>query len=139
MFNTFVTREAPRYPQTIHEHRAPTDESVRILMELEKAAERRVIERGKTDSADLDVRWSLLANPHGDSLADLHMLLTLNGKEHRWSETLCLSRWTDPRERGKLILDSVSKFIANHVLCELFSSKNRIIFETLCEPHKHGY
>lgn len=38
-YPTFVTRsEAPRYPQTVHEHRAPTDESIKLYKEmLEKA------------------------------------------------------------------------------------------------------
>ena len=37
MFDTYVKRTttAPAYPQTIHEHRAPTDESIRLLKEME--------------------------------------------------------------------------------------------------------
>lgn len=50
-----------------------------------------------------------------------------------------MSRWLDPRERGRMILESVSKFLANQVLCDLCFGKNRGIFDTLCEPHKHGY
>jgi hypothetical protein len=40
---TFVTTsEAPRYPQTVHEHRAPTDESIRTLREMERKIEENV-------------------------------------------------------------------------------------------------
>lgn len=43
MFDTHVHRSAPPYPQSIHsethEHRAPTDESVKLLREMEQKAQ----------------------------------------------------------------------------------------------------
>jgi len=47
MFNTYVhettVTEGPRYPQTIHEHRAPTDAAIKLYGELEEKAIRNVI------------------------------------------------------------------------------------------------
>lgn len=53
MFNRTIV-QAPRGPSTVvhHEHRAPTDDSVRILSEMERAAEARIIETIRLDSND---------------------------------------------------------------------------------------
>ncbi len=44
-----VHKHAAPYPQTIHEHRAPTEESVRLLSAMEKAAEEKVIFVGNVE------------------------------------------------------------------------------------------
>ena len=38
---TYVTEQ--RYPQTIHNHRAPTDESIKILNEMQEKAEKNLL------------------------------------------------------------------------------------------------
>jgi hypothetical protein len=38
MFDTTIVKQAPAYPQTVHEHRAPTDASVRLLNEMQDKA-----------------------------------------------------------------------------------------------------
>lgn len=43
MFDTTIVKQAPAYPQTIHEHRAPTDESVRLLNEMQSEAKVNII------------------------------------------------------------------------------------------------
>lgn len=52
MFDTHIhrTTAAPAYPQTVHEHRAPTDESVRLLDEMEFKARERIIHAIRCDS-----------------------------------------------------------------------------------------
>ena len=44
MFDSYVIRREPNYPQIVHEHRAPTDESVRLLKEFEEKADKKIVE-----------------------------------------------------------------------------------------------
>lgn len=45
MFDNYIVKQSPAYPQTIHEHRAPTDESVRLLKEMEEKAKNSFIKK----------------------------------------------------------------------------------------------
>ncbi|MEE8368605.1 MAG: hypothetical protein V3S30_09840, partial [Thermoanaerobaculia bacterium] len=47
------TTVAPSYPQTIHEHKAPTDDSVKLLREMEEAARKSVLEVYRFEDNDL--------------------------------------------------------------------------------------
>lgn len=47
MLDTYVLRQQPAYPQhiesTTHEHKAPTDESIKLLREMEEKARAQII------------------------------------------------------------------------------------------------
>lgn len=46
MFDTTIIRQGPSYPQNVNitEHRAPTDESVKLLNEMQEKAKRNLID-----------------------------------------------------------------------------------------------
>lgn len=67
--------------KTVHEHRAPTDESLRILMELEAAALERVVARGDLGNL-LKGTWTVIDNP-SDMTRSAHCCFDLNGRKVR--------------------------------------------------------
>jgi len=87
MFDTYTS--APNYPQkvTIHEHRATTDESVKLLKEFKKEAEKNIIDSFKFD--DNEVRGVLIRSYISGYGTDetLHIKFTLNGQDHYIKET----------------------------------------------------
>lgn len=65
MFNTYHThRTAAPYPQHVesHEHRAPTDESVRLLREMEQKAIDSVIHAIRCDANQFKFRATVMEN-----------------------------------------------------------------------------
>jgi hypothetical protein len=55
MFDTFVVRPGDAsHPHTHHEHRAPTDQSVALLREMERAALDKVIQAVRVENCGVD-------------------------------------------------------------------------------------
>jgi len=80
---------APAYPQTIHEHRAPTDESVKALREMEDAARDSILDVYRMEDNALNGIVVLLKarNPH-DFSRSLYVQFSLNGKQFRFERKL---------------------------------------------------
>ena len=67
----------------VHEHRAPTDESVRILRELENAAIDKIVATIQTAPNSLDARWIVIEETYGFCRRFI-CKYTLNGTDHRF-------------------------------------------------------
>ncbi len=84
MFNkTFIT-QAPAYPQhiTVNEHRAPTDESVRLLREAEDRAQKAITQATRVENCPIDI----ILHSSNDFINDNDKyvcIFKLNGKKHR--------------------------------------------------------
>lgn len=82
MFDTIKIGGGDSYHRhEITEKKAPTDESVRLLREMEAAAEKNVLCRGKLESNILqDIKWIIAHQPHEDKILG-RVRFSLNGQE----------------------------------------------------------
>jgi hypothetical protein len=108
----YVTRE-------VHEHRAPTDESVKLLREMEAKAQEQVIEAMHVGDMTFECvvhtlkRWE-------DDTTTLKAVFSLNGKkltaeytDHAWR--------TNKRDMVMKLRDEMAKVIAEQVLIPALS------------------
>jgi CRISPR/Cas system-associated endonuclease/helicase Cas3 len=84
-----VTRDVEKH---VHEHRAPTDESVALLKEMEEKAQEKLLRSYKLDTNDFNAVWHVMQ----DNLHMTHRVLIqfeLNGKTHdiEYSIDMCAS------------------------------------------------
>lgn len=103
----YVTRE-------VHEHRAPTDESVKLLREMEQKARDQVIEAIHVGDTTFECVLHTLKRPMDDS-TELLAIFSMNGKkmtvshrEHNWMGT-----------KAELVIklrDAMAKEIATTIL-----------------------
>lgn len=102
----FVTRE-------IHEHRAPTDESVRLLREMEAKAEGEVDRRVRLEAngfeAVVDVAEDMVAR---ETLLDCRFLL--NGQRHK--VRVAIGRQEGPETAAQKLRDTVAVEIAGQIM-----------------------
>ncbi len=101
--------------RTINEHRAPTDESVRLLSEMEEKVLRRVIFSEKTTNCELQV-FTVVLQPSFDS-GDFEFRygFTLNGKPTQGKVKVPWRTWADMcTDRS-----AVSSFIREHVATDI--------------------
>lgn len=113
----YVTRE-------IHEHRAPTDESVRLLKELEEKAEAKIIETIRIADTSFEcVVHQFLEAMTMDTV--LRAVFSLNGKkhkaEHRFQESI--RDRMDHQKEFTALRDEVAKVIATEMICDAFRRK----------------
>lgn len=84
MFNKYVSVQAPAYPQyvTVNEHRAPTDESVKILRDAEDRAQKAIVQSTRVENCPIDVVMHQMV----DHLNESHKFVCvfkLNNTKHR--------------------------------------------------------
>lgn len=85
MFDTYITKpQQPAYPQnvTVTEKRAPTDESVRLLREMEAKAEAQVVAKLTLGGPDNTFHATVLVRQEfGRPMDRVTVHYTLNGKK----------------------------------------------------------
>lgn len=85
MFNRTFINQSPRHVSHHHEvreQRAPTDESVRLLREMEAAAMDSIIARGSFRDTLLEGEWVVVYDPHTLRTKAI-CRFSLNGREER--------------------------------------------------------
>jgi len=89
MFNTYITRQAPAYPQkvTVNEHKAPTDDSVRIYDEMIQKAKNQIIDTYKVEDNELN-GCVILSRSHKCLGCVASYKFSLNGEEYTFEEEL---------------------------------------------------
>jgi len=119
MFDTYHRTTAPNYPQkiTVHEHRAPTDESVKLLEEFKKEAEKNIIDSFKFNDNKVNgvvIRSHLSVYEPGQKL---YIKFTLNGKEYYIQE---MFKNTELNEMTKVdFYNKLCKVLAARIAAEL--------------------
>ena len=121
---TFPTR-VERVTEHRHEHRAPTDQSVALLRELEREAADKVLSVNRLQNNVLHAEWSVTDNPINMELTAV-CRMKLNGKEIRF--TTDLERPWD-KKHVETIVRSLVERLAQHLVAELLT-ENRA-FQTL--------
>ena len=83
---TSITKVAPAYPQTVHEHKAPTDESIKLLREMEAKARKEItVHLRATNNAFNGAIYSL---PTVTDERQYWVVFSLNGREYEFKERI---------------------------------------------------
>jgi hypothetical protein len=119
MFNTYITKEAPRYPQTItkHEHRAPTDESVRLLKEMEMKAEEKMIEAVRLENNVFKAVYRVFDNPR-DMNYKCVVQYSLNNRDFTGEFTMNHREVYPAKEIAFRVLEKIQDMMARHLTAE---------------------
>lgn len=102
---------------TIHEHRAPTDDSIRLAGEYQKAAEESVVCRGEVRNNDLAARWAVMQD-FASAMMDYKVAIRvrLNGKEHVLRFSLERQHAKTQQDVVLFVRDKVAELVANQLL-----------------------
>lgn len=114
----------------VEEKRAPTDESVKLLREMEQAAEKEVIKTITVGSSTFECKILKSINFIDDSM-NYRIIYSLNNKKQivdvkwGWSEKFELG----DQEKMNYIRDELAKDIANNLLNSAFSKLSKFELE----------
>lgn len=124
MFDTHHHGPA-RVNVTTTEHRAPTDDSVRLLSEMEEKVLKRILSRHTLQDNAFNAEWYIIQHNHIDDM-ELVCRFKLNGEEKKITLNLCRFdiRMQDPMVTVKKVCEAVQQEIAKILTVELFQ-KNR--------------
>ena len=139
MFDTYVQRvSGTSFPSRIdvHEHKAPTSESARLLSELEREAEKRLMSLTKLDDNVFNVTWYVFDSPMTLSLKAVGKFL-INGQEHKIEidiPTRFIGRKAkveDYKKFGDEVCKAIQEKVAKFLTIELFNQHTCKIIESL--------
>src|ERR1035437_1279784 len=85
MFDTYLRQERGNnihYEKTVHEHRAPTDESIKILNEMQYAALKNIIKTIRVEDNTLNAVVVYMIQQACFDKLDYVVKFTFNGKEY---------------------------------------------------------
>jgi hypothetical protein len=106
----------------ITENRAPTDESVRLLREMEDRAQARIVATTRVEDMGISCVIHKMAEPHtGDT--KYAVIYSLNGKKYRadyTAEWSCKTKDEQARARVIGLRDALAADIATHLLVDAF-------------------
>lgn len=114
-----------RYPQNttvnVTEKRAPTDESVRLLKEMEEAARNKVLETIVVADTSFECKIHKVIDPINDQ--DVYGVVFSLGKQKRRTEVR-VDRYKKltPQEVAVTIRDAVAVDISNHLIATAFQN-----------------
>jgi hypothetical protein len=124
MFNTTTIHQHRHQTEVVDRNvtinRAPTDESVELLREMEAAAEDKLIYRGEIRNNTLSAQWNVFE----DMLCMAYrcgIRIKLNGNEHLLKFEIMKFEAKTQFDAVKLIRDKLSGFIANQIIVDAFS------------------
>lgn len=108
----FVTRE-------VHEHRAPTDESVKLLREMEQKARDQITKSIRLESNNLKANIYQYLDPL--SMDKVYRIVAdINGK--RVESEIRTPEYLNFDEQVALIHKGISDMVANHILLDVSST-----------------
>ena len=115
----FGITERHYHTHNVTENRAPTDDSVRLLKEMEDAARKKITETTVVSSTEFTCKL----HKYHDALnaADMYAVIyTLNGKQSRVDLSVDCYKELTPEQTACLIRDKVAIDIANKMLHTAF-------------------
>jgi hypothetical protein len=123
MFNVLAI-SAPRQTDIHnhhHEHRAPTDQSVALLREMEAAALGRVLHSGRLESNSFNCEWKVMRDDHAMT-ATAVCRFDLNGEEHTVTVPIAIGMSRSREAMAETILAAVQRKVAMQLTLPLFMS-----------------
>lgn len=122
MFDTFINKSGPSHISasvTVTEKRAPTDDSVRLLNEMERKVLDQIVKtfhlRDNDFEAVMMVRQFSLSHPRGE----LYVAFKLNGKDYICREEVPRTFGDDQEQVIRKLFEAVGKAVAE----EMFMAK----------------
>lgn len=114
---------------SVTEHRAPTDESVRLLKEMEAEARKKITESTTVHNTEFTCKIHKYFDPVND--ADMYRIIyTLNGKQGSVDISVELYQMLTPEQTACFIRDKVAVDIANKMIHTAFmDEKNWQLFK----------
>jgi hypothetical protein len=131
MFDTYITRrvtEEHRHNVTVTEQRAPTDDSIRLLKEMQEKAKESLIYSGDLPNNLLTAEIYICEN---FSLLGFEytVLTNINGKVIRFSQTIGHMEMVRKDLQGMpvkhYIFQEATKQLAEHIAAEMMNSQAR--------------
>lgn len=105
---------------------------MRLLMEMEQAAERRVIERGEIKDNVVNARWAALYDRESPDTVNLHVRFAINGVTVERKVRFCQSRFVKPKEKFQQIHAVVVEEVARTITSEILNNKSLV--HTITDP-----
>lgn len=102
------------------EQRAPTDDSVRLLKEMEDAVNQKVLNSIRFDNNELKGVCQILKN-HLTGDNEVNILVELNGKKE--ITKVKLKEWLTKEQKIELLIKETSEFIAQKYLLFVFTNE----------------
>ncbi|MCK9460618.1 MAG: hypothetical protein M0R80_13350 [Proteobacteria bacterium] len=116
MFDTYVTKQAAPYPQTITEIKAPTDDSIRIYKELKEKVTSELLACFRTKDNGFECTWHLFDRPEIQG-AILVCRFSLNGHDHQVKIDIDDRMTTDEvaQKINKVLTESLSVIMIRYI------------------------
>lgn len=127
MLDVHVQRVMPHYAQTVtkHEHRAPTDESIRILRELEQKARDNILLCVRSDSNNFKYTATVYSDDH-QFTHRLRVQFALNGHPHDIDVELPDKHSGDTKALVTRVRDLIAEKFANLLVIEMLQSRTLV-------------
>lgn len=112
--------------RTVHEHRAPTDESVKLLREMEQAAQAKIDQSIRLEGNGFEC----VVRTERDEINDQRVavaVFVLNGKRMR-AEARVGGGMRDPAEIATALRDAVAKVLAVELLAPALSDALKNVY-----------
>lgn len=106
---------------TVHEHRAPTDESVRLLKDMEEAAKEKIVASLYTPQNTFGSTWLISRKDFGFE-HEYVCRYSLNGVAHEFKTTEELIDHRTQEELLKSVFEKFSKHFAAHFVPSLLEN-----------------
>lgn len=129
MFNTTKVYNTTNHPKTIEvkEHRAPTDESIKILREMEQKIMDNIVSMGKIEDNVFNIKWYIFSD-HYSWEDRCRCVFTLNGKEYDFEFLLPNNRLSTSQIIPKIKEEFLNK-LSRILMDDLFKNCENILIE----------
>lgn len=122
MFDQHVHRSGPEHVDvTVNEQRAPTDASVKLLMEMREAAEKSILATIRLDSNNFKGVIHKRQEWINDEFV-YAIMFELNGVKHNVKHTVPMSL-QDNRKIAESLVNGLSRYLAAEILCKVIEEK----------------
>jgi len=130
MFDKIINHQKEYIPYTknveIKEHKAPTDESIALLKEMEEKVLKKITKSFATDNNIFSVSASLVESEL-QLKSQILVKLQLNGKDYVFIHDL--NGLKKIEENVNLFLKGLSEFIAMNIIAKLIDNKDQSIID----------
>lgn len=113
------------YVKEVHEHRAPTDESVKILREMEEAARDQIVGAYVCNSNNLTGAVIYKQHALTDLRSEVFVRFQLNGKDYETKHDIMrgqLNKYMDKEKALQMLFEAMSKEISKQLMQQFINS-----------------
>lgn len=104
--------------------RAPTDESVKLLQEMQSKALLALVDNGKMENNEVTIRWHLFLDWPNGGCYTIVCQFKINGKDHKVIEKLPERFRATPRDIFESVRDIILKALQETFLMSFYKSED---------------